>query len=211
MYDLPDARGHFGPYGGVFVAETLTARAGRAARRLRARAQRSGVPGRVPLRAQALRRAPEPGLSRQAAVGAAAAARRSTSSARTSTTPARTRSTTPSARRCSRAAWASRASSPRPAPACTASPPPRSPRATAWNAWSTWAPRTSSARRPNVYRMKLLGAKVVPVESGSKTLKDALNEAMRDWVTNVDSTFYIIGTVAGPHPVSDDGARLPVA
>jgi len=53
---------------------------------------------------------------------------------------------------------------------------------------------------PNVLRMKLLGAKVVPVESGSKTLKDALNEAMRDWVTNVDNTFYIIGTVAGPHP-----------
>jgi len=52
----------------------------------------------------------------------------------------------------------------------------------------------------NVYRMKLLGAKVVPVESGSKTLKDALNEAMRDWVTNVETTFYIIGTVAGPHP-----------
>jgi len=53
---------------------------------------------------------------------------------------------------------------------------------------------------PNVYRMKLLGARVVPVESGSKTLKDALNEAMRDWVTNVDDTYYIIGTVAGPHP-----------
>jgi len=52
----------------------------------------------------------------------------------------------------------------------------------------------------NVYRMKLLGATVVPVESGSKTLKDALNEAMRDWVTNVSNTFYIIGTVAGPHP-----------
>jgi tryptophan synthase beta chain len=52
----------------------------------------------------------------------------------------------------------------------------------------------------NVYRMKLLGASVVPVESGSKTLKDALNEAMRDWVTHVDDTFYIIGTVAGPHP-----------
>ncbi len=52
----------------------------------------------------------------------------------------------------------------------------------------------------NVYRMRLLGAEVVPVESGSRTLKDALNEAMRDWVTNVDSTFYIIGTVAGPHP-----------
>ena len=52
----------------------------------------------------------------------------------------------------------------------------------------------------NVYRMKLLGATVVPVESGSKTLKDALNEAMRDWVTNISNTFYIIGTVAGPHP-----------
>ena len=52
----------------------------------------------------------------------------------------------------------------------------------------------------NVYRMNLLGAKVVPVDSGSKTLKDALNEAMRDWVTNVENTFYIIGTVAGPHP-----------
>ncbi|HND99410.1 MAG TPA: tryptophan synthase subunit beta, partial [Plasticicumulans sp.] len=53
---------------------------------------------------------------------------------------------------------------------------------------------------PNVYRMKLLGASVVPVQSGSKTLKDALNEALRDWVTNVDDTFYVIGTVAGPHP-----------
>ncbi len=52
----------------------------------------------------------------------------------------------------------------------------------------------------NVYRMKLLGAEVVPVESGSRTLKDALNEAMRDWVTNIEDTFYIIGTVAGPHP-----------
>jgi tryptophan synthase beta chain len=53
---------------------------------------------------------------------------------------------------------------------------------------------------PNVYRMKLLGATVVPVSSGSRTLKDALNEAMRDWVTNVESTFYILGTAAGPHP-----------
>ncbi|MDN0074279.1 tryptophan synthase subunit beta [Crenobacter sp. SG2303] len=53
---------------------------------------------------------------------------------------------------------------------------------------------------PNVYRMKLLGATVVPVESGTKTLKDALNEAMRDWVSNVDNTFYILGTAAGPHP-----------
>jgi tryptophan synthase beta chain len=53
---------------------------------------------------------------------------------------------------------------------------------------------------PNVFRMKLLGAEVVPVKSGSRTLKDAMNEALRDWVANVDDTFYIIGTVAGPHP-----------
>jgi tryptophan synthase beta chain len=53
---------------------------------------------------------------------------------------------------------------------------------------------------PNVYRMKLLGANVVAVESGSRTLKDAMNEALRDWATNVDDTYYIIGTVAGPHP-----------
>jgi tryptophan synthase beta chain len=52
----------------------------------------------------------------------------------------------------------------------------------------------------NVYRMELLGATVIPVETGAKTLKDALNEAMRDWVTNIDNTYYIIGTVAGPHP-----------
>ena len=52
----------------------------------------------------------------------------------------------------------------------------------------------------NMYRMKLLGASVVPVESGSKTLKDAMNEAMRDWAKNVSTTFYVIGTVAGPHP-----------
>ena len=55
-------------------------------------------------------------------------------------------------------------------------------------------------QQPNVFRMKLLGAQVVPVNSGSRTLKDAMNEALRDWVTNVESTFYLIGTVAGPHP-----------
>ena len=53
---------------------------------------------------------------------------------------------------------------------------------------------------PNVFRMKLLGAEVRPVKSGSESLKDSMNEALRDWVTNVDTTFYIIGTVAGPHP-----------
>src|SRR5262249_15413831 len=55
-------------------------------------------------------------------------------------------------------------------------------------------------QQPNVFRMKLLGAEVVPVKSGTRTLKDAMNEALRDWVANVSDTFYIIGTVAGPHP-----------
>jgi tryptophan synthase beta chain len=55
-------------------------------------------------------------------------------------------------------------------------------------------------QKANVFRMQMLGAKVIPVESGSRTLKDAMNDALRDWVTNVDSTFYCIGTVAGPHP-----------
>ena len=65
-------------------------------------------------------------------------------------------------------------------------------------------------QQPNVMRMKALGAEVRPVMSGSRTLKDAMNEALRDWVTNVANTFYCIGTIAGPHPVSRDGARLPV-
>jgi len=60
--------------------------------------------------------------------------------------------------------------------------------------------RDIERQMPNVFRMKLLGARVVPVESGSRTLKDAMNEALRDWVANVDSTFYLIGTAAGPHP-----------
>src|SRR5476651_460483 len=55
-------------------------------------------------------------------------------------------------------------------------------------------------QQPNVIRMEMLGAKVIPVQSGSRTLKDAMNDALRDWVTNVHNTFYIIGTVAGPHP-----------
>ena len=62
----------------------------------------------------------------------------------------------------------------------------------------------------NVYRMKLLGAEVVSVKSGSRTLKDAINEAIRDWVTNVRTTHYLLGSVVGPHPLSDAGERLPV-
>jgi tryptophan synthase beta chain len=64
-------------------------------------------------------------------------------------------------------------------------------------------------QKPNVFRMKLLGAEVIPVTSGGATLKDAMNEALRDWVANVHDTFYIIGTAAGPHPYPGDGARFP--
>ena len=70
---------------------------------------------------------------------------------------------------------------------------------------------TDIARQaPNVFRMKLLGAEVVPVTSGSRTLKDAMNETLRDWVGNVEDTFYVIGTVAGPHPYPAMGPRFPV-
>ena len=65
-------------------------------------------------------------------------------------------------------------------------------------------------QKPNVFRMKMLGAKVVPVQSGARTLKDAMNEALRDWVTNVADTFYCIGTAAGPHPYPAIVQRLPV-
>ncbi len=82
----------------------------------------------------------------------------------------------------------------------TASLPQRPARCSTSIASSTWA-RTDTRRQAlNVTRMQLLGAEVVPVRTGSRTLKDAINEAMRDWVTNVDTTHYLLGTVAGPHP-----------
>ena len=77
-------------------------------------------------------------------------------------------------------------------------PPP--PRCSASSAWSTWARRTPERQALNVARMRMLGATVVPVTTGSRTLKDAINEALRDWVTNVDDTHYLLGTAAGPHP-----------
>ena len=135
--------------------------------------------------------------------------RRSTSSARTCSTPAPTRSTTRSARRCWPSAWASSGSSPRPAPASTASRPPRRARCSGSSASSTWAPRTCAARQPNVQRMGLLGATVAPVEAGARTLKDAMNEAIRDWVANVGGTHYVIGSCVGPAPFPAAGARPP--
>ena len=107
-------------------------------------------------------------------------------------------------------AWASSASSPRRARASMASPRPPSAPCSAWSASSTWARWTSRRQSLNVFRMKLLGAEVRPVTAGSRTLKDAINEAMRDWVTNVATTHYLIGSAVGPHPYPHDRARLPV-
>ena len=144
---IPTRSGHFGRYGGRFVAETLIGPLEELAAAYDAARVDPAFHRRVRKRPHALRRPAEPDLRRRRASAAKSAARASCSSARTSTTPARTRSTTPSARRCSPAAWARRGSSPRPAPASTAWPAPPWPRAWAWNAWSTWARSTSSARR----------------------------------------------------------------
>jgi tryptophan synthase beta chain len=95
---------------------------------------------------------------------------------------------------------ASAASSPRPGPGNMVSPRRPSLPASACPAPSIWGETDIGRQQPNVFRMKLLGAEVKPVTSGSRTLKDAMNEALRDWVANVEDTFYIIGTVAGPHP-----------
>ena len=199
MYDLPDARGHFGPYGGVFVAETLShaleeLRAGYAAARkdpafeAEFRYELKHYVGRPSPIYHAKRLSAECGgaqifikredLNHTGAhkinntIGQALLARRMKKARVIAETGAGMHGV----------------------------------------ATATVAARygmecivymgSEDVKRQvqNVYRMKLLGASVVPVESGSRTLKDALNEAMRDWVTNVESTFYIIGTVAGPHP-----------
>ncbi len=199
MYDLPDARGHFGPYGGVFVAETLV----RALDELRAAYSEVGrdadfqaelayelkhFVGRPSPIYFARRLTEHAGGARiflkredlnhtgahkvNNTVGQALLARRMGKKRVIAETGA------------GQHGVASATVAARYGMECV-----------------VYMGSEDVARQsPNVFRMKLLGATVVPVESGSKTLKDALNEAMRDWVTNVESTFYIIGTVAGPHP-----------
>jgi tryptophan synthase beta chain len=199
MYDLPDARGHFGPYGGVFVAETLTA----ALVELRAayEAARKDPAFQAELRYELKHYVGRPSpiyharrLSERCG-GAQIYIKREDLNHTGAHKVNNTIGQALLARRM------------------------RKPRVIAETgagmhgvAAATVAARygmqcvvymgSQDVKRQsaNVYRMKLLGATVVPVHSGSRTLKDALNEAMRDWVTNVDSTFYIIGTVAGPHP-----------
>ena len=142
----PDGRGHFGRYGGRFVPEALVAALDELTAEYEKARARPGVPRRARPPAPRLLRAPVPADRRPRPRPSTRAARASCSSARTSTTPARTRSTTCSGRRCSPSGWASRGSSPRPARASTASPPPPRARCSAWSASSTWARSTPSGR-----------------------------------------------------------------
>src|ERR671923_308908 len=199
MYDLPDARGHFGPYGGVFVAETLTA----ALEELRIAYERAredpefDAEFRYELKHYVGRPTPVYHAKRlsEKCGGAQIYLKREdlnhTGAHKVNNT-------------IGQALLARRMKKPRVIAETGAG--------MHGVAAATVAARygmqcvvymgSEDVKRQaqNVYRMKLLGAAVVPVESGSKTLKDALNEAMRDWVTHVDRTFYILGTVAGPHP-----------
>jgi tryptophan synthase beta chain len=199
MYDLPDARGHFGPYGGVFVAETLTHALDelKAAYELARKDPDFEAEFRYELKHYVGRPSPVYHAKRLSAEcgGAQIYIKREDLNHTGAHKINNTIGQSLLARRM------------------------KKPRVIAETgagmhgvATATVAARygmecvvymgSEDVKRQaqNVYRMKLLGASVVPVESGSKTLKDALNEAMRDWVTNVDRTFYIIGTVAGPHP-----------
>ena len=199
MYDLPDARGHFGPYGGIFVAETLTA----ALEELRLAYERARkdpafqAEFKYELKHYVGRPSPVYHAKRltQKCGGAQIYIKRED----LNHTGAHKINNT-----IGQALLARNMKKPRVIAETGAG--------MHGVATATVAARygmqcvvymgVEDVRRQaaNVHRMGVLGATVVPVESGSKTLKDALNEAMRDWVTNVDSTFYIIGTVAGPHP-----------
>jgi len=199
MYDLPDARGHFGPYGGVFVAETLTHALDelRAAYEAARKDPAFEAEFRYELKHYVGRPSPIYHAKRLSAEcgGAQIYIKRED----LNHTGAHKINNT-----IGQALLARRMGKPRVIAETGAG--------MHGVASATVAARygmecvvymgSEDVKRQvqNVYRMKLLGAKVVPVDSGSRTLKDALNEAMRDWVTNVDSTFYIIGTVAGPHP-----------
>jgi tryptophan synthase beta chain len=199
MYDLPDARGHFGPYGGVFVAETLTA-ALEELRAAYARARKDPAfeaEFRSELKHYVGRPTPIYHAKRlsERAGGAQIYIKREdlnhTGAHKVNNTIGQALLARSMAKK--RVIAETGAGMHGVAAATVAA---RYGMECVVYMGSEDVKRQSA----NVYRMKLLGAAVVPVESGSKTLKDALNEAMRDWVTNVEHTFYIIGTVAGPHP-----------
>jgi len=199
MYDLPDARGHFGPYGGVFVAETLTKAL---AELLAAYEQARKDPQfdaefRYELKHYVGRPSPVYHAKRlsERCGGAQIYIKREDLNHTGAHKINNTIGQALLARRMGkRRVIAETGAGMHGVAAATV--------AARYGMECVVYMGVEDVRRQaqNVYRMKLLGASVVPVASGSRTLKDALNEAMRDWVTNVESTFYIIGTVAGPHP-----------
>ena len=199
MHDLPDARGHFGPYGGVFVAETLTHALEQllAAYREARRDPAFDAEFRYDLKHYVGRPSPVYHAKRwsQLLGGAQIYLKRED----LNHTGAHKINNT-----IGQALLARRMGKPRVIAETGAGMHGVATATVAARYGMQCVVYMGSAdikrQAQNVYRMKLLGATVVPVESGSKTLKDALNEAMRDWVTNIDNTFYIIGTVAGPHP-----------
>src|ERR1700694_3190726 len=199
MYDLPDARGHFGPYGGVFVAETLT----HALDELREEYQRARndpefeTEFRYELKHYVGRPSPIYHARRlsEKCGGAQIYIKREDLNHTGAHKINNTIGQALLARRMKKLrVIAETGAGMHGVAAATV--------AARYGMECVVYMGTEDVKRQvqNVYRMKLLGATVVPVESGSRTLKDALNEAMRDWVTNVERTFYIIGTVAGPHP-----------
>jgi tryptophan synthase beta chain len=199
MYDLPDARGHFGPYGGVFVAETLT----KALAELLAAYQQArkdpqfDAEFRYELKHYVGRPSPVYHAKRlsERCGGAQIYIKREDLNHTGAHKINNTIGQALLARRMGKCrVIAETGAGMHGVAAATV--------AARYGMQCVVYMGVEDLRRQaqNVYRMKLLGASVVPVASGSRTLKDALNEAMRDWVTNVESTFYIIGTVAGPHP-----------
>ncbi len=199
IYDLPDARGHFGPYGGSFVAETLT----QALEELRAAYERCrGDAGFVAEFRHELKHyvgRPTPVYHAARWSGRIGGAQIYLKREDLNHTGAHKVNNTVGqamlARRMGKARIIAETGAGMHGVAAATV-------AARYGMACVVYMGAEDVRRQaqNVYRMKLLGAAVVPVESGSRTLKDALNEAMRDWVTNVETTFYIIGTVAGPHP-----------
>jgi tryptophan synthase beta chain len=199
MYDLPDARGHFGPYGGVFVAETLVRALSELREAYEAVGQDAEFQAELAYELKHFVGRPSPIYFAKRLTEHAGGARIFLKREDLNHTGAHKVNNTVGQALLARRMGKKRiiaetgAGQHGVASATVA--------ARYGMECIVYMGSEDVARQsPNVFRMKLLGATVVPVESGSKTLKDALNEAMRDWVTNVESTFYIIGTVAGPHP-----------
>ncbi len=201
MTSVPDSHGRFGAFGGRYVPETLMAALNELeAAYAEARAD-AGLRGRAGRSAARLRRPADAALPRRATSRGASAAPRSTSSARTWRTPAPTRSTTPSARGCWPSAWASAASSPRPAPASTASPRRPSAPSSASSASSTWARWTWRARRPTSSACACSAPRCGPVTQRQPHPegRDERGHA-RLGHERATTTYYLIGSAVGPHP-----------